>query len=238
MKIFISYSRVDAGNFAKYIHKYLRENGHAVFIDVNSITIGDPLARSIEKNISDCDIFVVIITHASLRNTEVEKEVLQAEREDKKIIPCIHRDVNYDEIKWNLKSIQGVEFQDKYELARKLYSKIAGKRKEPPRPTDDDYLVKPQRLSLKIIIPIVTVAIIGVIVSISYFNGLVSTNENKQTIVTPSPSDTTEKVSTPPPPPTSNITKAVTSQPTSNILQTYQFINAWGSYVQVMENLV
>ena len=56
MKLFISYSRDDAGNFAKHIHRYLRDKGHAVFIDVNSITIGEPWARSIEKNISDCDI--------------------------------------------------------------------------------------------------------------------------------------------------------------------------------------
>jgi hypothetical protein len=82
VKLFISYSRVDAGNFAKHIHRYLRENGHAVFIDVNSITIGDPWASSIEKNISDCDLFVFILTPDSLSSPHVEKEVLQARREE------------------------------------------------------------------------------------------------------------------------------------------------------------
>ena len=66
MKLFISYSRDDAGNFASHIHRYLRDKGHDVFIDVNSITIGDPWARSIEKNISECDIFVVILTPDAL----------------------------------------------------------------------------------------------------------------------------------------------------------------------------
>ena len=47
---------------------------------------------------------------------------------------CSDRDVNYDEIKWDLKSIQGVEFQDKYELSRDLYSKISDKKKRPSPP--------------------------------------------------------------------------------------------------------
>ena len=62
MKLFISYSRVDAGNFTKHIHRHLRDKGHAVFIDVNNIRIGDPWARSSEKNISECNIFIVILT--------------------------------------------------------------------------------------------------------------------------------------------------------------------------------
>jgi hypothetical protein len=52
VKLFISYAREDT-DFAKYVHKYLRDNGHDVFTDVNSIRVGDPWARSIEKNISD-----------------------------------------------------------------------------------------------------------------------------------------------------------------------------------------
>jgi hypothetical protein len=42
VKIFVSYSRRDAGDFARHVHKYLREKGHDVFIDVNSIRIGGP----------------------------------------------------------------------------------------------------------------------------------------------------------------------------------------------------
>ena len=49
---------------------------------------------------------------------------MQAQREKKIIIPCFHKNVRVDDIKWGLNKIQGIEFSDKYELARELYSKI------------------------------------------------------------------------------------------------------------------
>ncbi|HSF49806.1 MAG TPA: tetratricopeptide repeat protein, partial [Nitrososphaeraceae archaeon] len=124
MKLFISYSRDDAGDFAKHVHRYFISRKYHVFIDINSIRAGDPWADSIEKNISDCDIFIVILTPDSLLSSHVEKEVLQAQRNNKIIIPCVNEDVEYNEIKWTLNDIQGVEFSDRYELVRKLYSKI------------------------------------------------------------------------------------------------------------------
>ena len=50
---------------------------------------------------------------------------MQARRENKTIIPCIHRDIEKDDIKWDLSSRQGVEFVDKHELARNLYTRIS-----------------------------------------------------------------------------------------------------------------
>jgi hypothetical protein len=124
VKIFISYSRDDAGNFAQHVHKSLRDNGYDVFIDVNSIRIGDPWAGSIEKNISECDIFVVILTPDSLRSNHVDDEVLYAQKKNKAIVPCIHEYVNYNDIKWDLDKIQGIEFSNEYELVLNLYQKI------------------------------------------------------------------------------------------------------------------
>ena len=125
MKLFISYSRDDAGNFSKHVYKFMRDKGHDVFIDLNSIIIGDPWARSIEKNISNCDIFVVILTPDSLTSSHVEKEVLQAQRENKIIVPCRHEYISYNQIKWGLENIQGIEFSDKFELILNLYQNIA-----------------------------------------------------------------------------------------------------------------
>ena len=68
MKVFISYSREDAGDFARHIHRYLGNVDNDVFIDINSIRIGDPWANSIEENISNCDVFIVILTPDSLRS--------------------------------------------------------------------------------------------------------------------------------------------------------------------------
>lgn len=262
MKIFISYSRDDAGNFAQHVHKYLRDIGYDIFIDVNSIRIGDPWAGSIEKNISECNIFVVILTPDSLRSNHVADEVLYAQKENKAIVPCIHEYVNYNEIKWGLEKIQGVEFADKYELAMRLYSKIRNYEenkepiddfsesfsksvettatavtppikpdtdrlqqqkdlRQPPKEKIDEIIPsKPSeetaafisrkeeeekvfsekdsekqghRINLKIIIiPIIAVTIIGLIISINYFNGLPSPDKHRQTITVPATSDTVE----------------------------------------------
>lgn len=95
MKIFVSYSRRDAGDFANQIHESLIEK-HDVFTDVKNIQLGDVWNNTIEKNISTCDVFVVIITEAALRSIEVEKEVIQAQKENKKIIPCIYRGIRIE----------------------------------------------------------------------------------------------------------------------------------------------
>jgi TIR domain len=128
MKIFVSYSRSDASDFAEQIRKYLTKFNHKVFTDTSSIGVGDIWNSTIEDNISSCDIFVAIITHGSLISPNVDKEVLQAQREKKRIIPCMHRDIEVPGIehtdKWGLEKIQGIMFNNEFNLARDLYSRI------------------------------------------------------------------------------------------------------------------
>ncbi len=85
MKIFVSYSRIDARHFAQKIHRDLSKEGHNVFTDVNSIRAGDKWSNIIEDHISKCDVFVVIVTPSSLKSEHVKREVLQAQRENKRI---------------------------------------------------------------------------------------------------------------------------------------------------------
>ena len=124
MKIFVSYSRKDAGDFAQQIQSYFTGFKYDIFTDTDNIKVGDFWNTTIEENISNCDIFVVIVTYGALQSKHVNNEVLQAQREKKKIIPCIHRTIINSSIKWGLNEIQGVEFDDKFELARNLYAKI------------------------------------------------------------------------------------------------------------------
>jgi hypothetical protein len=140
MKIFVSYSRSDAGDFADQIQKHLGIFGqYNVFTDERSIGIGEVWSHTIETNISDCDIFVAIITHGALQSPHVEKEVLQAQTEKKKIVPCFHRYVRKEDIKWGLSKIQGFEFIDKYGLARDLYSKIAQIRRDSQKKASNNF---------------------------------------------------------------------------------------------------
>ena len=128
VKIFVSYSRRDAGDFANQIQRHLSSSNDDIFTDVDSIRAGEIWSNTIETNISNCDIFVVIVTYGALQSPHVENEVLQAQKEKKTIIPCFHRTVIGNDIKWGLDKIQGVEFDDKYELARNIQSKISTSR--------------------------------------------------------------------------------------------------------------
>ena len=130
MKIFVSYSRRDARDFAEQISETL-EDEHDVFTDIDDIEAGDIWTNVIEDNISRCDVFLVILTFASLRSSEVEKEVLQAQKKSKKIIPCVDRGIDINQLKWDLGKFQGIEFSSKYELAREVYRKIQHHQQNP-----------------------------------------------------------------------------------------------------------
>jgi len=131
VKIFVSYSRRDARDFAEQISETL-EDEHDVFTDIDDIEAGDIWTNVIEDNISRCDVFIVILTFASLRSSEVEKEVLQAQKKNKKIIPCVDRGIDINQLKWDLGKFQGIEFSSKYELAREVYGKIQHHQQKPP----------------------------------------------------------------------------------------------------------
>jgi hypothetical protein len=150
----VSYSRRDAGDFAEQIQRHLTTFKHTVFTDINSINVGDIWSDIIEDNITNCDIFVVIITHGSLASPHVEKEVLQAQGDKKRIIPCVHRNVTLRNVenansKWGLEKIQGIEFNDKYDLARDLYLKIEQYQKGDGTPADELFKIPAISLNSK-----------------------------------------------------------------------------------------
>ena len=123
MKIFISYSRRDASDFAQKISDTLGDE-HNIFTDIDDIQLGDIWSNSIEENIASCDIFLVIVTFSALKSPEVEKELMQARTKNKKIIPCFYNRIPSNEIKWGLEKLQGIEFASENQLARDIYWKI------------------------------------------------------------------------------------------------------------------
>jgi hypothetical protein len=123
-KIFVSYSRSDAGDIADQIQKNLSVFNYDVFTDVNRIMPGEKWNDAIDENISNCDVFVVIVTPSALRSIHVEKELLKAQKQNKVIVSCIDKSVNPNNIKWNLDKNQSIEFSDKYELGMTLLSKL------------------------------------------------------------------------------------------------------------------
>src|SRR5690349_2030298 len=109
LKIFVSYSRKDAGDFAEQIQNdFSSFGGFDVFTDVDKIRIGEVWSNAIETNIDNCDIFLVLVTYGALQSSYVEREVLQAQKLSKKIIPCFYKDIKEKDIKWGLNKIQGI----------------------------------------------------------------------------------------------------------------------------------
>ena len=74
VKVFISYSRLEASETAKTIHNYLTEYGHhEVFIDTSDIRGGDEWWKTIRENISNCDIFIILVTRFCSLTTICQK---------------------------------------------------------------------------------------------------------------------------------------------------------------------
>jgi hypothetical protein len=124
VKIFVSYSRRDR-DLAEHLPEYFKGSDHDVFTDVDNITAGSVWSEIIQKNISDCDIFVILVTPAAVRRTpEIEKEILQAQSENKIIIPCIIQGLKLTliPIKWDLSKLQAIEFKSEYDLAYNILS--------------------------------------------------------------------------------------------------------------------
>jgi hypothetical protein len=78
MRIFVSYSRTDAGDFTDQIQRRFTGSIHDVFTDVKNIGPGEIWSNTIESNISNCDVFVIVVTYGALESPHAENEVLQA----------------------------------------------------------------------------------------------------------------------------------------------------------------
>jgi tetratricopeptide (TPR) repeat protein len=122
VKIFVSYSHFDANDFA-YCAKNLCERlTHEVFMDVESIEMGEEWSNKIKKEIQSSNMFIIIVTPMALSSIEIEKEVNEAKNSNVKILPCFYRSVLKNHKPWGLEKIQGLEFENKDELVRKLSS--------------------------------------------------------------------------------------------------------------------
>ena len=119
-RLFVSYATDDSGDYAEYIYEIYKRSGHDVFMSGETISPGEYYEPKILDSISTCDIFIAIVTHSAMKSSHVEKEVLQAQRENKVIVPCMHKYVMRNQIKWNLTNLQGLEFKTEYDLAREM----------------------------------------------------------------------------------------------------------------------
>ena len=119
-KIFISYSRDDGGDLANYVIVHYEREGHQIFVARDDIELGDDWSERIENSIAESDVVAVIVTRLALRSLEVKKEVEEAKRQKKTIIPCVYKGIPWVDLKWDLNKLQGFDFDNKNSLVRQL----------------------------------------------------------------------------------------------------------------------
>ncbi len=95
MRIFISYGRNDATAFAGQLAKWLRQQNHEPWLDVeNGIPVGAPFDLRIEMGITDSDALIAVLSPWSLRPEGFcRNEILFAQSYKKLIIPVRIADV-------------------------------------------------------------------------------------------------------------------------------------------------
>jgi hypothetical protein len=127
LKIFISYSKIDAQCFADNIYDKLGKVMFDILFDGDrsnhrntEIIIHNP----VKENFPKCDLVVVIVTTSYLKNHNIEKEILQCLQENKQVIVCLHRSIKYIIKPLRMDKIQSILFYNEYDLVSILYQSI------------------------------------------------------------------------------------------------------------------
>ena len=101
MKIFISYSKIDAQCFADNIYDKLGKGMFDILFDGDRSNHRNTEIRNnnpLKENFPKCDLVVIIVTASYLVNHDIEKEILLCLQENKQVIVCLHRSIK-DKIK-------------------------------------------------------------------------------------------------------------------------------------------
>lgn len=111
-KIFFSYSRTDAADFALRLAVNLKKEGFDVWIDQQDIRAGFEWDLEIEKALETCNCLLFIESESSVKSNNVLDEVYYALEQNKIVIPIIIKD---SKTSFRLQRLQYVDFTIGYE---------------------------------------------------------------------------------------------------------------------------
>lgn len=86
--IYISYSRRNA-DFAQRLVSDLETRGYTTWVDKDDLQQGDQWAKQIEAAIQGAEVFITLISTATINNRTVEREIALAQQARKPIIPVL-----------------------------------------------------------------------------------------------------------------------------------------------------
>lgn len=111
---FITYARrPDESEFVGYLESELTQRGKQVWIDRSSIEPGSDWRDRISRGITSCRAYVYVVTPNSAGSDECRRELDLAERENKKVIPVVLRDVPNEQLPEGLTRQNWVSFVDR-----------------------------------------------------------------------------------------------------------------------------
>ncbi len=108
-RTFLSYSRANK-DFAVKLARELKSEGFAVWLDQLDIPPGSRWDVEVEKALTDCEIFMIIITQASIVSDNVLDEIGYAIDNGKRFLPVLLEKCN---VPLRLRRFQYVDFTDK-----------------------------------------------------------------------------------------------------------------------------
>ena len=96
--IFISYGRKESKYFATKLHDKLMAEGYDVWFDQNDIPLGVDFQEQIDEGILNAHNFIYIIAPHAVASIYCLKEIHLAVKYNKRIIPILHIDSDYDKM--------------------------------------------------------------------------------------------------------------------------------------------
>lgn len=111
-KIFFSYSRTDATDFASRLAVDLKKEGFNIWIDQQDIRAGSEWDLEIERALETCDCLLFIESEHSVVSNNVLDEVYYALEQHKKVIPIIFHD---SKTPFRLQRLQHIDFTARYD---------------------------------------------------------------------------------------------------------------------------
>ena len=120
LKVFISYSRRDAADFADELVGGLELAGFAPFIDRQDIKPGEPWEDRLGALIAQSDTVVFVITPEAVKSERCIWEVDRTLELSKRLLPVVHKPVPENEIPEKLRRLQFVPFDTGRALTRSI----------------------------------------------------------------------------------------------------------------------
>ena len=118
--IFISYGRKESKYFATRLHDKLIAQGYDVWFDQNDIPLGVDFQEQIDDGIINADNFVYIIAPHAVSSPYCLKEVELANKYNKRIIPILHIDSDYEKMHPTIQKLNWIYAREQAEYDKDL----------------------------------------------------------------------------------------------------------------------